>query len=87
MEVGPFDEKEQRDRFLKILREEGFLLPGTPSPTYTTIYYGAKRKASVKVEDISDAEELAKKMQELFDKEKESRDKLHECLKEFAAEG
>jgi hypothetical protein len=83
LEIGPFDNGEQRINFLKKLQEKGISIPKRakePGRLYTRIYTDTE-----KVDDWTDRQEITEAMIELFEK-KELRDiekKLLSGISEF----
>lgn len=86
IEVGPFTESAKRQKFLNILRENGFEFSkkANENSTYTRLQFKggqkSKQSSSIKIEDITDSEEISKGMETLFEKTKEMRKKLHKCV-------
>lgn len=85
IEIGPFESEtiDKREKFLKILDKRNIKYkPGsTGESTYTRIPY--KETYKTPISDITDTDEITKKMTELFKKSKDFREKLHECIEEY----
>ena len=89
IEVGPFDDSEKRQSLLNILKSKGmtFQKGSDGNSTYTKLSYSHRNKKlpgkSIKIEDITDVDEVAGKMKELFEKTSPMREKLHEGIKKW----
>lgn len=85
IEIGPFESEaiEKREKFLRILDKKNIKYkPGsTGESNYTRIPYKETYKKNI--DDITDTDEITKKMTELLKKSKDFREKLHECIMEY----
>lgn len=91
IEVGPFDDSEKRQSLLDILEGNGmtFQKGSDGNSTYTRLsYYHSNKKlpGSKDIKDITDVDEVAAAMKELFDETKEMRKLLHEGIKEWQSQ-
>lgn len=88
IEVGPFDDSEKRQSLLDILKRNNmtFQKGSDGNSTYTRLSYSHNNKklpGSKDIKDITDVDEVAGKMKELFEETKDMREKLHKGIKEW----
>lgn len=93
IEVGPFDDSEKRQSLLNILEGKGmtFQKGSDGNSTYTRLSYKGQQKSttvpgSIKINDVTDVDEVAGKMKELFAKTKKMREKLHDGIEDWQRE-
>lgn len=84
IEVGPFEDSNKRLELFDILKSKDIKYSrGTNDKSmYTRLSYG-KLKGNKVINDVTDVEEVAAAMKELFKETKEMREKLHEAIEEW----
>lgn len=87
IEVGPFEDAEKRKKLLDLLAENGFYFKKPKSEdggTYTRINLKSKKTEKVrKINDVSNTDDIKKKMLDLFESSKAMIDELHKTINEF----
>ena len=83
IEVGPFVDSEKRQNLLTALDSKGITYSkGSGGSSRYTRLSCKKLPGSRIIEDVTDVDEVAGKMKELFEETKEMREKLHEGIAE-----
>ena len=88
IEVGPFEDAKERQKLLKILFSKKLEPKTKPKEKFTRFSYKGQQEStavpdSIKINDITDVDEVAAAMKELFDETKEMRKLLHEGIEEW----
>lgn len=64
------------------MKGNGFNFKGYGNSTYTRIQY-KKGHSSMKIEDITNVDEISEKMKKLFEKTKDLRENLHKSIEKY----